>query len=131
MKINNLKSKIIRPDFLDLCELVHFYHEIFLQDNTEFLKLKITLYHPKTIGLNSFLPFFHTLKHKLLLSDWDEQDTYDFAQTVYTDFTFISQNKRLIKKFNSLSTCNSKADYISTLFQLKNIPTTYSVSYIE
>lgn len=128
MKINNLKSKIIRPDFLDLCELVHFYHEIFLQNNTEFLKLKITLYHPKTIGLHLFLSFFHSLKHKLLLSDWDESDTFDFDQTVYSDFTFISQNKQLIKKFNSLSTCNSKADYISTLFQLKNIPATNPVN---
>ena len=122
--MNNLKSikkEIIRPDFLDLCDIVHIHHEIHTDNkNKEYLLLKITFNNPKSIGLFHFLSYFKTLN--LTLIDWDEQTDYDFDINVYTDFQFIFYDKNIIEKYKSFNNASSEIfNYTHTLFNM-NIP---------
>jgi hypothetical protein len=128
MEMHSIKTEILRPDFLNYCLLVHHHSEIISENNSEYLKLKITLDHPKLITLGKFLNYFNTLPD-LHLIDWDEAENYDFDQSVYSDFTFISRNKNIIDKFRSLSDFSSYNDYISSLFNLKNEPVSFEFTY--
>lgn len=130
MKTLKIKKELIRPDFLNLCEIVHIHPEISLNNqNKECLTLKITFYNPKSVTLYNFLSYFKSIKNHLKMINWDEQETYDFDTYVYSDFTFITYNKNIIKTYKSnLNNFPIIFDYTHSLFNLTNNKIHYQMS---
>lgn len=98
-KLTTLKKEVIIPELLKEASIHGYYYEI----DHEIVEIKMTIYHKAELSLKDMLEYFLYLGFKM--SDWNEEECYDFDiyKTTYLTVTTIKDilnnpNNKLVEK---------------------------------